>query len=71
VVIQPGDNLWDVAARALTEQWHRHPSPAEVTPYWRSLIELNRGALRHESDPSLIFADQRFQLPPPPVPPTG
>lgn len=71
VVIQPGDNLWSIAAHALAHRWNRPAGPAEILPYWRSLIDLNRGVLVRSNDPDLVFAGQRLQLPPPPGPPTG
>lgn len=63
-VAQRGDHLWGIAEQALTRQLDRAPSGAEVASYWRRLIEANRSRLVDPSNPDLIYAGQRFELPP-------
>ena len=64
--IQPGDHLWHVARAVLAETWQRAPADAEVLPYWRILIEHNRGRLVDPANPDLVYAGQIFELPRPP-----
>ena len=61
-----GDSLWSIAKATLAAAWGRAPSDAEVTGYWRELIEANRGALDDPDNPDMIFPGQRFRLPPTP-----
>ena len=62
VVVAPGDHLWGIAERVLTQRLGRAPSDAEVAPFWSQLIEANRDRLA-TGDPDLIFAGQVFRLP--------
>jgi len=62
VVVAPGDHLWGIAERTLTERLGRAPTDAEIAPYWSRLIEDNRDLLA-TGDPDLIFAGQVFRLP--------
>jgi len=39
------------------------PTDAEVEPYWRRLIDLNRSRLVDPGNPDLIFPTQVFDLP--------
>jgi hypothetical protein len=64
--VTPGGNLWTVAESSLRSAWGRQPRASEVAPYWRTLIELNRGRLAHPDDPDLVYAGQTFTLPPTP-----
>lgn len=69
VEVAPGDHLWSIAERTLTAAWDRAPTDAEVEPYWRDLIEENRGRLSNPDDPDLLLPGQVLRLPaPPPVP---
>ena len=60
VVVAPGDHLWSIAEKALSERLGRPASDDEVVPFWTALIDLNRDQL---PDPDLIFAGQVFRLP--------
>lgn len=62
--IRPGDHLWRVAAATVESHLGRTPRTAEVDPYWRALIELNRHRLADPDNPDLVFAGQVFELPP-------
>ena len=62
--VRPGDSLWSIAAAVLTAARHRAVSDAEIVPYWRQLIEVNRAALADRKNADLIFPDQKFTLPP-------
>jgi hypothetical protein len=67
--VQPGDSFWHIAEETLAEAWHRPPTDAEITPYWKSVIDQNRSKLARPGDPDLIFPGQVFELPaPPPLP---
>lgn len=66
--IEPGDHLWHVAETTLTAGWGRTPTDAEIVPYWRTLIETNRGSLIDPANPDLVRPGQTFALPPVPTP---
>jgi hypothetical protein len=63
VVVVRGDNMWSIARAELAARLARRPTNAEVDPYWRQLIELNRDRLVHPDDPGLIYPGQTFDLP--------
>lgn len=69
--VRPGEHFWAIAERVLTRAWGRSPSDAEVVPYWRQVIELNRVRLADPGNPDLVYPGQQFALPPPPPPPGG
>ena len=68
--VRPGDNLWTIAADALTAAWGRPPDVHEVAPYWWRVVQINRPHLPNPSDPNLLFAGDRVALPPPPPSPS-
>jgi nucleoid-associated protein YgaU len=49
----------------LASAWGRPPSDAEIVPYWRQLIEVNRAVLADRDNPDLIFPGQLFTVPAP------
>jgi nucleoid-associated protein YgaU len=61
-VVEKGDHLWGISASHLEERLTRAPNPAEITPYWREVIEVNRDRLR-SGDPDLIFPGETVVLP--------
>jgi len=61
-VVEKGDHLWSISAAHLADRLTRAPSSAEVTPYWREVIEVNRDRLR-SGDPDLIFPGETVVLP--------
>lgn len=64
-VIQPGDNLWEIAERHLAKITGRHETDlasAEVWRYWVRLVDHNRGRLR-SGDPDLIYPGEHLTLP--------
>jgi hypothetical protein len=66
ITLVPGDHLWSVAARTLATAWGRPPAEREVAPYWRLLVERNRGSLPNPADPDLVFPGEVVVLPPVP-----
>lgn len=66
-----GECFWSIADDALTQEWGRSPTDAEIVPYWRKLIERNRYLLVDRSNPDLIYPGQVFELPPTPPRPQG
>lgn len=56
-VVQRGDNFWTIATRVAD-------SPADVAPYWTRLVARNRALLRFPTDPDLLYAGQKLDLPP-------
>jgi hypothetical protein len=60
--VQRGDNLWGIAESQLGAELGRVPSSAEVAPYWRELVNLNRGSLS-SGEPDLIFPGELLSLP--------
>lgn len=63
VVVEPGDNLWRIAERALVETGVDHPTSRQVAGYWAGVIEANRHRLR-SGDPDLIYPGEEILLPP-------
>jgi hypothetical protein len=68
--IAPGEHLWAVAHETLADTWHRAPTDAEVSPYWRALIETNRSRLIDATNADYVLAGQTFLLPDVPAAPT-
>jgi len=71
VTAEKGDHFWSLSEEALTEAWGRPPTDAEVSRYWRQVIERNRERLAPPFDPSLIYPGQVFLLPTPQLDPQG
>ncbi|HET7846780.1 MAG TPA: hypothetical protein VFL72_04750 [Acidimicrobiia bacterium] len=61
-VVEKGDHLWSISAAHLADRLTHAPSSAEITPYWREVIEVNRDRLR-SGDPDLIFPGETVVLP--------
>jgi hypothetical protein len=61
--VRSGDNFWRLAEATMVEALGRTPTPAEVDPYWRRLVEANRPLIR-SGDPDLIFPGEIVVLPP-------
>lgn len=62
VVVEKGDHLWSISSAQLEERLTRPPSAAEITPYWREVVEVNEDRLR-SGDPDLIFPGETVILP--------
>lgn len=69
VVVQPGDNFWDLAEGQLAAAWGRAPADGEVVEHWQALVDANRDALVRPGDPDLIHPGQVFRVPAPPADP--
>lgn len=66
VTVEPGDNLWSIAAAALERRaGGGAPTEREVAAYWLQVIELNRAKLPDPRDPGLLFPGDVIALPPP------
>ncbi len=66
VVIAPGDNLWEVAARQLATTTGRSRADvgdAEIAPAWVALCDRNRATLA-SGDPNLVYPGEVVVLPP-------
>ncbi len=63
VVVARGDHLWKISERHLQTLMGREVHGTEVSPYWRRVIEANRGRLR-SGDPNLIYPGEVVSLPP-------
>jgi len=63
VIVEPGDNLWDLAEDHLEDAIDRQAANAEITPYWLDVIDENRPRLHDPANPSLIHPGQRLHLP--------
>jgi nucleoid-associated protein YgaU len=66
VVVEPGDNLWELAARRLADASGRarpEVGDAEIAPYWVRLCDTNRPRLA-SGDPDLVYPGERVVLPP-------
>jgi nucleoid-associated protein YgaU len=65
-VVEPGDDLWDIAARHLAAQVGlpvRALDDGHVADYWRRVIQANRSTLR-TGDPDLLLPGEVIVLPP-------
>lgn len=62
VVVEPGDHLWKISEHHLDAVLGRAAEPAEIDPYWRSVIELNRDHIQ-SGDPDLIYPGEVISLP--------
>ena len=65
--VVPGDHLWSIARRTLAAAWRAEPSDAEIDPYWRALVELNRPRLPDPRNADLIVPAMIVELPAPPT----
>lgn len=66
IVVEPGDNLWELAARqvaASTGRGRADVDDAEIAPYWVLVCDTNRARLR-SGDPNLVYPGERIALPP-------
>jgi len=65
VTVEPGDNLWSIAAAALESTGGQAPDERQIAAYWLRVIELNRARLPEPGDPNLLFPGDAILLPPP------
>lgn len=64
VVVEAGDNLWDISEDRLADDLRREPTDPETVPYWRDVITANGDRLVDPANPSLIHPGQVLVLPP-------
>lgn len=64
VVVEPGDNLWDMSEDRLADDLDREPTDSETAPYWRDVMTANHDRLVDPANPSLIHPGQVLVLPP-------
>ena len=62
--VRPGDHLWGIARSTLVSHRGVDVSDREVALYWTTLIRVNRSRLSDPPQFHLIYAGQRFELPP-------
>jgi DNA-binding SARP family transcriptional activator/nucleoid-associated protein YgaU len=62
-VVEPGDNLWNLAEEHLAADLGRDPSDEEVAPYWREAVAANTDRLVQAGNPDLIIPGQVLVLP--------
>ncbi|MGH8958943.1 MAG: LysM peptidoglycan-binding domain-containing protein [Acidimicrobiia bacterium] len=62
VVVMPGDNMWLLAERRLSDLLGRSAGDHEVAPYWLAVIGANKDRIR-SGDPDLIFPGEVLVLP--------
>jgi hypothetical protein len=61
-----GEHLWSIAARQVATGTGNplvDLTPADIAPYWRRVVEVNRPRLR-SGDPNLVFPGEVVELPP-------
>lgn len=68
VDVSPGDSFWRLAEETLASAWGRAPGDAEIDPYWRDLVELNRHRLLEPGNPDHLVPGQVLELPEVPPP---
>lgn len=62
--VQPGDNLWTIAAHHLKTHDPATPlTKSQIALYWVRVVELNRPSLRSQN-PDWIFPGEEIHLPP-------
>lgn len=66
VVVEPGDNLWELAEEQLAVATGEQPTDAETLPYWHDLIGANEDRFVQPGNPSLIVPGQHLTAPPVP-----
>lgn len=72
VVVEPGDNFWELAEEQLATTTGEAPTDLETLPYWQDMIEANEERLVQPGNPSLILPGQSLAVPPVPgVAPAG
>lgn len=63
VVVERGDNLWEISEEHIETAFGRQATDDEVTPYWLDVIDENRDRLVDPANPSLIHPGQTIHLP--------
>lgn len=63
VVVERGDNLWDLAEEHMEESLGRDVGDADVAPYWQDTIDENEDRFVDPGNPSLIHTGQTLRLP--------
>ena len=72
VIVQPGDNFWELAEEQLATTTGEEPTDLETLPYWHDMIEANDDRLVQPGNPNLILPGQSLAVPPvPEVAPAG
>lgn len=64
--VRPGEHLWSIAAATVAARTGRSAdalSPADIAPFWKRLVERNRGHLR-SGNPDLVYPGEVLELPP-------
>lgn len=62
--VRGGEHFRSIAEAALHEVLGRRPTEAELAPYYRELVDENRGVLADPEDPNLLFPGQVLVIPP-------
>jgi tRNA A-37 threonylcarbamoyl transferase component Bud32 len=62
-VVERGEHLWGIAEAELEHRLGRAPTDAEIAPYWRFVVAVNRDRLADPEEPDLIFSGQSILLP--------
>ena len=60
-VVEPGDNLWRIAAFVLPSGSGQSPSNAEIARFWPAIYAANRALIG--DNPNLIFPGQQLLIP--------
>lgn len=63
VSVERGGSFWRIAEREVSSRLGRPATDAEIDPYWRVLIEVNRSRLVDPDDPDLLYPGQQLSLP--------
>lgn len=66
--VQPGDHLWGIAEKVMTEVGVADTDHPRIARYWETLVAANRDRLVDQANPDLIFADQTLVIPVPMTP---
>jgi DNA-binding SARP family transcriptional activator len=66
VVVEEGDNFWELAEEQLESASGHLPTEGETAPYWQDMIEANEDRLVQPGNPNLILPGQKLCVPPVP-----
>ena len=64
VTVTRGDSLWSLSEARMSTHLGRRAGDTEIAPYWRAVVEENRGRLR-SGHPDLIHPGEEVRLPDP------
>ncbi len=62
VVVERGDNMWNLAEEHLEQHLGHAPTNAEIAPHWLDVIDANSDTIS-SGDPDLIYPGEHLEIP--------